>query len=80
MYSGIAMATSTAAPITCNQPCGRRRVASKASASTSTPSRPAMMRWNCSRQALLGSIGRIAVAAWSAALAWSGVDGQVAMP
>ena len=63
MYSGLAMATASDAPITCNQPCGRLRVASNASANTNTPNVPAIMRWNCSRQALLGSTGRIAVAA-----------------
>ena len=63
MYNGMASATASDAPSTCHQPCGRLRVASKASTSTSTPRLPAIMRWNCSRHALWGITGRMAVAA-----------------
>ena len=78
MYNGIATATATDAVITCTQPRGRLRVASKAKASTNTPSVPAIMRWNCSRQALLGSTGRICVATWSTI--WSACVGHAALP
>ena len=77
MYSGIAIATSADAPSTCAMPWGRLRAAIKARPSTSTPSPPASMRCTCSRHALCGTTGRIAVAAWSAA---SPTAGQLARP
>ena len=63
--SGWTRRRAAAAATTVAMPKRRRRTASNASTNTSTPSEPASMRCNCSRQALWTSTGRIAVAAWS---------------